>query len=239
MKGDYRMLHTDYCQNCHRETTGPLFSDNLGRHLVCQHCGASFDTAVDSKLYKERMLPMYRYYTTQRPPMPGSIPKDGLISVVSFDRRTRVEHIGECWGYAMYKHRLTPAAMKDYELRQTPDQAEMAIKAEEKRNVTITRKIAGKDHTFVLTDEEEQQAHALVEKVNIAEDVRTYISECDTWGFDSSEFDGCVYSHEDLLNYESIRLEVVDFFNGNYDSNLDHWANIENAIRAFIGAYKC
>lgn len=232
------MKVTDTCRSCLRETTGHLFIDELGPHLVCEHCGASFDTDVVFKPTNERKIPMFKYYTTQRPPMPGTVPTTGLITIIPFEERTFVYNgIGSCWGYALYKRRLTLKEIDDYELKQDPWQADAATKAETMRHVTITRQIAGVEHTFTLSDEELRQAHDVVERQNIAADVLTYISESDTWGFDSSEFDECVYSSDDILNYEDVRLEISDSFQSNYDSNLDHWANIEKAIRAFISRY--
>ena len=38
------MYETDTCRNCGKETTGPVFFDELGPHMVCKHCEASFDT---------------------------------------------------------------------------------------------------------------------------------------------------------------------------------------------------
>ena len=58
----------------------------------------------------------YRYYTTQRPPMMGCIPK-GASKIVFFDDRTFVADIGrEAWGYAEYGHQLSAEEIADYEL---------------------------------------------------------------------------------------------------------------------------
>jgi len=57
-----------------------------------------------------------RYYTTQRPPGPGTIPK-GATNVVTFDKRTYVPELGrEAWGYVEYGKPLDSKVAADYEL---------------------------------------------------------------------------------------------------------------------------
>lgn len=58
----------------------------------------------------------YRYYTTQRPPMMGCIPK-GASEIAFFDDRIFVADIGrEAWGYAEYERKLSAEEIADYEL---------------------------------------------------------------------------------------------------------------------------
>ena len=58
----------------------------------------------------------YRYYATQRPPMPGCIPK-GASEFVFLDERPLVEEIGRpAWGYAEYSRKLTNVEIAEYEL---------------------------------------------------------------------------------------------------------------------------
>lgn len=62
-------------------------------------------------------MQFYRYYTTSRPPMPGGIPKDGLVGIKAFEARTYIPSLGrEVWGFADYKHPLTDAEVSEYEL---------------------------------------------------------------------------------------------------------------------------
>ncbi|MBP3653181.1 MAG: hypothetical protein J6J78_08965 [Clostridia bacterium] len=59
----------------------------------------------------------YRYYTTSRPPVPGGIPKEGLIQVCDFGKRVLVPSInGFAWGYADYNRPLVRAEIYEYEL---------------------------------------------------------------------------------------------------------------------------
>lgn len=59
---------------------------------------------------------MYRYYTTQREPMVGSIPR-GAERIVFFDDRIFVDKIARrAWGYAEYKSKLSDDDISDYEL---------------------------------------------------------------------------------------------------------------------------
>ena len=43
----YTKPRTETCLNCGKETTGEVYYDELGPHLVCQHCEASFDVPYD------------------------------------------------------------------------------------------------------------------------------------------------------------------------------------------------
>lgn len=67
-----------------------------------------------------------KYYSTQRPVMPGSYPnKDSVEEIHNFDTKTFCEEIGrEAWGYIEYReplakeqaeaYELTPGGMKTY-----------------------------------------------------------------------------------------------------------------------------
>lgn len=61
---------------------------------------------------------MNRYYSTQRPVMPGSYPnRDGVEKIHNFDTKTFCEEIGrEAWGYIDYREALTKEQAEAYEL---------------------------------------------------------------------------------------------------------------------------
>ena len=49
-----------------------------------------------------------------RPPMPGSIPREGLIEIKDIEGTTPKNH--HAWGWAEYNRYLTEQEIKDYEL---------------------------------------------------------------------------------------------------------------------------
>ncbi|MDE6388944.1 MAG: hypothetical protein K2L82_14180 [Lachnospiraceae bacterium] len=61
---------------------------------------------------------MKRYYSTQRPVMPGGFPEKGKVeNIVNFDKRKYCAEIeSEAWGYIDYKEPLTEKQASDYEL---------------------------------------------------------------------------------------------------------------------------
>ena len=59
---------------------------------------------------------VYRYYCRYRPPMPGSIPRVGLVNVGAYDMPMSFDGIGNLWGYAEYNRILTDKEINDYEL---------------------------------------------------------------------------------------------------------------------------
>lgn len=61
---------------------------------------------------------MNRYYSTQRPVMPGSYPnRGGVEEIHNFDTKTFCEEIGrEAWGYIDYREALTKEQADTYEL---------------------------------------------------------------------------------------------------------------------------
>ena len=60
-----------------------------------------------------------RYYSTQRPIVPGSVPGEGLTEIHNFDDKTFCPAIErEAWGWAEYDHALTAAEVERYELVQ-------------------------------------------------------------------------------------------------------------------------
>lgn len=62
----------------------------------------------------------YRYYSTQRPIMPGSYPKpegNGIVTVYNFDNKTYAEEVQrEAWGYIEYARPLGHFDIVNYEL---------------------------------------------------------------------------------------------------------------------------
>lgn len=61
------------------------------------------------------MKKVYRYYTRFRPPMPGAIPREGLVLVHGYDDRQLVDGVS-AWGYVEYDRPLTEKEVRDYEL---------------------------------------------------------------------------------------------------------------------------
>jgi len=61
-----------------------------------------------------------RYYSTQRPVMPGTFPKpqgNKVLAIENFDERTFCMEIGrEAWGYLEYEKPLTEKEAAAYEL---------------------------------------------------------------------------------------------------------------------------
>lgn len=55
-----------------------------------------------------------RYATLMRPPVPGSIPKEGLLEVKDIKGITPSGH--PAWGWAEYDRFLTEQQIKEYEL---------------------------------------------------------------------------------------------------------------------------
>lgn len=61
---------------------------------------------------------MFRYYSTQRPVMPGGFPKKAVVEkIVNFDTKTYCDEIGrKAWGYIEYREVLTKDEAESYEL---------------------------------------------------------------------------------------------------------------------------
>lgn len=58
-----------------------------------------------------------RYYSTQRPIVPGSVPGAGLTEVYNFNSKTFVPEIDrEAYGWAEYDHVLTADQVEQFEL---------------------------------------------------------------------------------------------------------------------------
>ena len=61
-----------------------------------------------------------KYYSTQRPVMPGGYPKpagNAVKEIVNFDGRTFCEDIGrDAWGYVEYGTPLSDTDVREYEL---------------------------------------------------------------------------------------------------------------------------
>ena len=61
----------------------------------------------------------YVYYSTQRPIAPGTHPKEGVIQLHNYDKRSPVHTptgIKDAWGYLIYNRELTLKEVCDYEL---------------------------------------------------------------------------------------------------------------------------
>ena len=60
-------------------------------------------------------MKVYRYYCKFRPPMPGAIPRDGLVSTSDYDWPQSFDGVS-AWGIAEYSRPLTDQEISDYEL---------------------------------------------------------------------------------------------------------------------------
>jgi hypothetical protein len=66
---------------------------------------------------------VYRYYSLERPVMPGSYPKKSIVTnVYNYDNRTLIDDIGRLsWGYIEYSEPLTKQDCHEYELEPSRD----------------------------------------------------------------------------------------------------------------------
>lgn len=55
-----------------------------------------------------------RYATLMRPPMPGAIPREGLLQIKDIEGYTPTKH--HAWGWAEYNRYLTEEEIRHYEL---------------------------------------------------------------------------------------------------------------------------
>lgn len=51
-------------------------------------------------------MKVYRYYCPFRPPMPGAIPRKGLVRAFCYDDKQCIGGVG-AWGFAEYDRELT------------------------------------------------------------------------------------------------------------------------------------
>ena len=62
----------------------------------------------------------YKYYSTERPVMPGSFPKpqgNTVLNIENFNDRSYVGKIGrEAWGFIEYEKPISPVLLDDFEL---------------------------------------------------------------------------------------------------------------------------
>lgn len=59
----------------------------------------------------------YTYFMTQRPPMPGAMPKNGLCDIHEYDGRDYISEIGrKAYARLEYSRKLSDQEVKDYEL---------------------------------------------------------------------------------------------------------------------------
>ncbi len=61
-------------------------------------------------------MKVYRYYCRLRPPMPGGIPREGLVNTGEYDWPQTFGDVGSVWGFAEYSRPLTDKEIDDYEL---------------------------------------------------------------------------------------------------------------------------
>ena len=63
-------------------------------------------------------MKVYRYYCRFRPPMPGAIPRQGLVRTFAYDYKQSIGGIG-AWGFAEYDRPLTDQEVDQYELAES------------------------------------------------------------------------------------------------------------------------
>ena len=58
--------------------------------------------------------PVYGYYCLMRPPMPGAVPRDGMVRCEAKEGTALSGH--HYWGRVMYERKLTDYEVKHYDL---------------------------------------------------------------------------------------------------------------------------
>ena len=68
----------------------------------------------------------YVYYSTQRPPTTGAIPRGSLLYIDAYEERRYVPSIDRmAWGCAVYSRQLSPREIADFELTAEPEEANL------------------------------------------------------------------------------------------------------------------
>lgn len=65
-------------------------------------------------------MKVYRYYCKYRPPMPGGVPREGLVHAADYDYPQSFNGIA-AHGYVEYSRELTAREIGDYELTASPN----------------------------------------------------------------------------------------------------------------------
>ena len=94
---------------------------------------------LDNGLSLSDSICSYKYYSTQRPIDIATYPKpieNTPLQIVNFDERDKVEYERFlAWGYLVYDSPLTEKQIDDYELRPSPDNADVRAKMTEQAQV--------------------------------------------------------------------------------------------------------
>ena len=63
-------------------------------------------------------MTLYKYYTLERPPAPGTVPSWGLRDTESYDEKRDccMGGVVSAWCWALYNRRLDMKEIRDYEL---------------------------------------------------------------------------------------------------------------------------
>ena len=92
----------------------------------------------------------YRYYLTQRPPVPGSVPS-GVRAVSDFGVKQYVQRIGEAYGYVEYDEPLTEKQISDYELTEQTLPYDIEFDDGRTGRVYTTERVAAALYEAVIT----------------------------------------------------------------------------------------
>lgn len=83
--------------------------------ILCANYGYSFDGIGGD--YEEEEPRLYRYFLPYRPPMPGAMPKEGIVEMFAQDQRQKMNGCDRpVWGWVQYDRKLTDKEVSDYEL---------------------------------------------------------------------------------------------------------------------------
>lgn len=70
---------------------------------------------------------MFRYFSTQRPVVPGTFPKKSGCEISNYPQKIYIDGSGfSAWGHIDYKEPLTIAEVKEYELQ--PERLEFSVR---------------------------------------------------------------------------------------------------------------
>lgn len=61
-------------------------------------------------------MTIYRYFTIDRPPMPGGVPRENMVRCEAYDEPTRNPSHGNVWGYVDYSAPLSAGQEYEWEL---------------------------------------------------------------------------------------------------------------------------
>jgi hypothetical protein len=154
---------------------------------------------------------MYKYYCTGRPAMPGTIPKENLVSIQNLDTRQQF-HFCKAWAIVTYSEPLDKRTLNAYELSENKPEPDQFIELEKIDPIVFFRGTEKEQAAEEKKEERNKKWLKALYKETLSGNIDYFYTRKET----ANGYENFKVIHKSAKYKDGLQLTALSFLNGEF-----------------------